>query len=374
MFLIQYIPMLEVLFFNLFAINKCCHKKYSAAKTVLVLFLWSALLLVISNNFVEYTGLKGNGQFMTAGLLYLIPLKFLYKEKILILCSVTCTCCVYTIGIFAVSRQLSYMMGSEFFLLLILENIIFLITLVPFYRQFMANFIRVLNNIGSFDKQWYKYLAITSCLFFITFSTVQSAFISETASIHKILALVFLLVTIFMSYFIFYRIIMDSLKMAQLEQAVLYDPLTGLGNRKHLWENLHSLIDADQTFSVLFMDLDHFKQINDQYGHMVGDEYLKHFGRISSDILQDHGEVYRFGGDEFVAVYRGIVPESVLTALKECRDWDTGAPCPFNQVSTGFLLCQPPHKSVEEILHRVDELMYENKLKKKEQSDAPAVQ
>ena len=48
MFLIQYIPMLEVLFFNLFAINKCCHKKYSAAKTVLVLFLWSALLLVIS--------------------------------------------------------------------------------------------------------------------------------------------------------------------------------------------------------------------------------------------------------------------------------------------------------------------------------------
>ena len=97
---------------------------------------------------------------------------------------------------------------------------------------------------------------------------------------------------------------------------------------------------------------------------LIGDMYLKHFADIASEIFRDHGNVYRFGGDEFVAIYHGIIPQTTIDRLTECREWDKEAPCPFNQVSTGVLFCRPPHQSTEQILHQVDELMYQNKMKK----------
>ena len=131
-----------------------------------------------------------------------------------------------------------------------------------------------------------------------------------------------------------------------------------------LWNHLNTLLAKDLTFSVLFMDLDHFKMVNDRYGHMTGDLYLKHFAGIIASLFQHTGEVYRFGGDEFVAIYNGIVPQKLVEELKECRSWNDDAPCPFNQVSVGVLICRPPHQTVEQILRHVDQIMYQNKLKK----------
>lgn len=98
------------------------------------------------------------------------------------------------------------------------------------------------------------------------------------------------------------------------------------------------------------MDLDHFKQINDQYGHLVGDQYLQHFANICRQIFQNTGTVYRFGGDEFVAVYSGIIPQSIIRQLEAYPQWEEGAPCPFNQLSTGILHCRALHSTAEEIL------------------------
>ena len=63
--------------------------------------------------------------------------------------------------------------------------------------------------------------------------------------------------------------------MDRLEYASFHDPLTGLGNRSMLWEHLKQLLKENQTFSLLFIDLDRFKEINDKYGHLTGDWYLK---------------------------------------------------------------------------------------------------
>ena len=97
---------------------------------------------------------------------------------------------------------------------------------------------------------------------------------------------------------------------------------------------------------------------------MAGDQYLKQFAEISSAILQGAGRVYRFGGDEFVALCPGIIPEELHRQLRECPQWDPKAPCPFNHVSTGILVCQPPHVDAEEILQQVDRLMYQQKSNK----------
>ena len=58
-----------------------------------------------------------------------------------------------------------------------------------------------------------------------------------------------------------------------------------------------------------------------------------------------------------------VPADETVENLRECRGWELGAPCPFNQVSIGVLLCRPPHKSAEEILRQVDEAMYADKSK-----------
>ena len=369
MFLLNYIPVLELLVFNLFSIDKCLRKKYSSFKAILVLLLWTAVQFGFFYIISDRVAFEGNGSLMLLGLLYLIPFRYLYRNTTVIILVVSCTCWVYTLGVFSLSREIASLISPHVLMFLVLENLFFLITMFPFYKKFIPKFTYVLDNLKAFDQKWYKYLAAANCLLFLALAAIQSVFISERVSFGKVFALLALIASIFMSYFIFYKLIVDSMKMLRLEYVAMHDPLTGLGNRTQLWETLNSLISTKQTFSVLFMDLDRFKQINDKYGHMIGDEYLKHFSRISADILGEKGKVHRFGGDEFVAIYYGEVPKSLLKELKECRGWEKGAPCPFNQVSTGSLLCQPPHQSVEEILHQVDDLMYQNKVKKRATAD-----
>lgn len=250
---------------------------------------------------------------------------------------------------------------GRWFFIWTIQNLLYLLTLVPFYKHLVPKYIFVIEHISLFDKRWYKYMVLNNCLSFLLLVVINWYFLKEETSFEKILILFLLLSIICVSYLILYQIVLDAIKINDLKQEVSHDPLTGLRNRAQLWTDLQSVSKTGQTFSVLLMDLDRFKLINDQYGHIAGDQYLKHFARISSDILRELGRVYRFGGDEFVAVCPGVIPQEIIGRLKECREWDSGAPCPFNQVSIGVLLCEPPHSGVEEILQRVDRLMYQNK-------------
>ena len=227
----------------------------------------------------------------------------------------------------------------------------------------------MIRNLTAFDRKWYRYLAVSGVLGLLSLITVNMTLIPGDASLLKLVTLALLLVLIGTFYFILYRFIRDAVRISHLEHAALRDPLTGLGNRTQLWNCLNSLIEQNQTFSVLFMDLDRFKQINDQYGHVAGDQYLKHFAGILERIFKGRGASFRFGGDEFVALYYGLAPKSIIDRVKECREWDDNSPCPFNQVSVGVLNCSPPHMDVDQILQQVDHIMYQNKLNKSQSRD-----
>lgn len=71
--ILQYLPTLELLFFNLFTIDRCCHRKYSFLKTFLMLFLFSAVLFGISYTFAEELSFQGDGSLSLYGLVFLIP-------------------------------------------------------------------------------------------------------------------------------------------------------------------------------------------------------------------------------------------------------------------------------------------------------------
>lgn len=94
------------------------------------------------------------------------------------------------------------------------------------------------------------------------------------------------------------------------------DALTGLNNSRHFYEQLELAIEASRrygyTFSLCFLDLDNFKQINDTYGHMVGDLVLETLGTLIKASLRSNDSAYRYGGEEFAILlpltdYQGAV-------------------------------------------------------------------
>ena len=89
----------------------------------------------------------------------------------------------------------------------------------------------------------------------------------------------------------------------RLEELATYDPLTRLLNRRAFIHKLNELKNSD--FSVMFLDLDGFKQVNDIYGHKAGDELLKIVSIRLINALRKEDIVARFGGDEFVVIIKG---------------------------------------------------------------------
>lgn len=87
-------------------------------------------------------------------------------------------------------------------------------------------------------------------------------------------------------------------------QSALRDPLTGTGNRIAMDQTLQREIDMArrhlQPLSLLMLDIDHFKQINDNYGHSAGDDVLKAVATLIKDQLRNVDMVFRFGGEEFL--------------------------------------------------------------------------
>ena len=106
----------------------------------------------------------------------------------------------------------------------------------------------------------------------------------------------------------------------ELEHAAITDSLTGLYNRRYLEQEVaKSLITTaryNRSLSVLFLDLDDFKKINDQYGHDVGDEVLRVFSKTLLDSFRECDTVARFGGEEFIC----LLPETDINAAFDIAD------------------------------------------------------
>jgi len=105
----------------------------------------------------------------------------------------------------------------------------------------------------------------------------------------------------------------------QLQQQALYDPLTKLPNRtlfENRYQNIHSKTDQSLV-AVLFVDLDNFKWVNDDYGHAVGDQVLQELGGRMQDVLRESDTVAGMGGDEFVIILENIRNKMDVSKITE---------------------------------------------------------
>ncbi|WP_033073704.1 sensor domain-containing diguanylate cyclase [Sphingopyxis sp. MWB1] len=152
------------------------------------------------------------------------------------------------------------------------------------------------------------------------------------------------------------------------EQAANTDMLTGLPNRRHMLGFLDQALRAAQEdgapLAVAILDIDHFKQVNDRYGHATGDDVIRRVGERARAALRKDDMVGRFGGEEYVCVFQGtsalaaeLAAERVRRAIKNDDDADD---LPAVTVSVG-LAVYAGEDSVEELLHRADKALYSAK-------------
>jgi two-component system cell cycle response regulator len=103
-------------------------------------------------------------------------------------------------------------------------------------------------------------------------------------------------------------------RVTDLRRAAMTDPLTGLGNRRALEASMPS-----GDYSLISLDLDHFKAVNDIFGHSAGDVVLVQTAAVMQSAVRDHDAVYRLGGEEFLVVLPRTDPASALRVAERIR-------------------------------------------------------
>ncbi|HSL45905.1 MAG TPA: sensor domain-containing diguanylate cyclase [Anaerolineales bacterium] len=167
------------------------------------------------------------------------------------------------------------------------------------------------------------------------------------------------------------RLIDTRHQLRELRQAALTDALTGTGNRRHLEGRMSAVIaehhNNQSVAGLLFMDVDHFKQVNDSYGHNIGDDVLRMVANTIRYALRATDTVGRWGGEEFIAILYDVqdkgdlqsAAEKIRTLVEYSRlDVDTRGLAVT--ISIGGTLLRTGD-TPQSLVQRADELMYRSK-------------
>lgn len=164
--------------------------------------------------------------------------------------------------------------------------------------------------------------------------------------------------------------------MVILQDQASMDQLTGLYNKRSgmmfLDKEYSNCQRNGSDMTVLFMDLDRLKFVNDTYGHEAGDRLIQSFAATLNSIIRKNDHAFRYGGDEFVLILPGPLNSGArvlarLSSLAEC----TTADCTDEPEKIGFSwgsasLSENRSRTAEELLHLADKRMYQNKRAKKQ--------
>ena len=136
-----------------------------------------------------------------------------------------------------------------------------------------------------------------------------------------IYSMLYLYVPIFFASIVLFEVLLIQWKNREkfFNEMSQKDPLTGLFNRRMINQTLKNIQKTPQAHSIVLLDLDHFKNINDVHGHDVGDQVLQHVANILKSSLRSHDIVGRFGGEEFILILKEPDQNNALKAIERCR-------------------------------------------------------
>ena len=217
-------------------------------------------------------------------------------------------------------------------------------------------------------------LFLANAAFFLMRATLTLAYpprpdflAADTLTQVTMLYLVIFYFALPLSYFL---LIHDELR-GELHRQASHDHLTGIPNRRafHMLAR-HEIGRARRTFdplSMLLLDLDHFKQVNDRFGHAAGDKVLRDFSSLLTAAVREQDIVCRFGGEEFVILLPGTGPAGALALAERIRSLAESRPVEFSgnrinyTVSIGIALSTTDDMTIESVLERADRALYRAK-------------
>ena len=153
---------------------------------------------------------------------------------------------------------------------------------------------------------------------------------------------------------------------AELDRVSRIDMLTNIYNRRHLDEHLRAVISAarrhDRTVGVLIVDIDHFKNVNDEHGHLAGDAVLREVAARLQQAMRTEDALGRWGGEEFLAVLTDTPPEGVRVMAERLRQVVAAAPFTLDDGSQIRVTVSVGHtngrEDAEVLVHRADDALY----------------
>lgn len=159
-------------------------------------------------------------------------------------------------------------------------------------------------------------------------------------------------------------------RIEELEEIALLCPLTGVGNRRYAEMALANALEEfrryNWPFGLLFIDIDHFKRVNDDHGHGVGDQVLRMVAHALRDTLRSFDFVGRWGGEEFLVILPNITDDILLRVAERCRmgveesRFQSGGVGIQVTISAGACMALSG-ESAEELIKRADALLYRAK-------------
>ncbi len=158
-------------------------------------------------------------------------------------------------------------------------------------------------------------------------------------------------------------------QLAQVHKAALFDSLSGLYNRRAFDDDLASLMQSEQSLSLIFLDIDHFKVFNDEYGHLFGDTVIRAIAKRLQKSCQAGITAYRYGGEEFAL----LVPhkslrvarqfaEMLRTSIEKLNVKDRRTSEQVSSITASFGVAEKmPKDTAESLVERADRKLYEAK-------------
>jgi diguanylate cyclase (GGDEF)-like protein len=149
----------------------------------------------------------------------------------------------------------------------------------------------------------------------------------------------------------------------RLYRLASFDQLTGLANRHALQERLQALWQREGPLSLIIIDIDHFKQINDQHGHGAGDVAIARLGQVLGEWAPDRELIGRWGGEEFLVAIPLPAQDCwhLAEQLRQRVATEREPGRPVMTISLGVAGREDPHETLTQLIHRADMAMYQAK-------------
>lgn len=221
--------------------------------------------------------------------------------------------------------------------------------------------------VSFFFWGWQRYFLVTSTVVIFNIllmienkmPQVIKVYADETQMLDRMVQISLL---VFLA-FLFLKTFSDaySRDKTRLDEIVHIDSLTGLNNRRSFDAFLKEALSGHQVEYdfLVFIDIDHFKEINDSKGHHFGDMMIQSTGKFLKTIFAESGIVARWGGDEFAVVFKGNEQDLVTHISELIENNDVPVSCGFAEIHQGL--------SAEILLQHADHALYESKNKGRNQ-------